>query len=194
MLLSSLDKLSKVHYDLEREILELFVNKTDIDLSSLKKTLEKLQGLHKISGKIDLSKLHPEQELLTVLNNFQKLITDISSQKIPIIDIKQMAEICNDLAQHLSQDVQKYTTEHLEDQIAVISSKCSEKQEIPISFSNGKQTIITNRNFNLSQFTRDELLELLRLLDVIVVDSKYDHLRTEIVDQLNSISNVTLIN
>ena len=192
MLLSnSLDKLSKVHYDLERELLELFVNKTEIDLGAFTKTLEKLQNLHKIPGKIDLSKLHPEEELLAVLKNFQRLLTDICNQKIPIINIKSLSETCNNLAQHLSQDVQDYPLDHLEDGVAIISSK---DEEIPITFSNGKQTVITSNNFNLSQFTREELIELLRLLDVIITDSKYDYLRTEIVDQLNSISNVTVIN
>ena len=185
MLTNSLDKLSKKHYDLERQLLEIFIHKYDND--KLEEVLKNLQNLHKIPGKIKINK---KEDLFYLSNRLQKFIGDIVQQKVPVIDLKKLIDICNELSDYLSQDKQEYSIDHLEEQIAIISFK---DEEIPISFSNGKKTVITSNNFDLSQFSREELIELLRLLDVIVKDNKYDYLRTEIMEQLNSISNVTFL-
>ncbi len=52
---------------------------------------------------------------------------------------------------------------------------------------------MTKTNFDISIFTRDELIEILRFLDITVTDNSYDYLRSEISKQIESISNISIL-
>jgi len=78
----------------------------------------------------------------------------------------------------------------INDKIIVLSNN---DEKIPLRFKNGKKIILTKKLFDLSVFTHDELVEILRFLDLIIVDNSYDYLRSEIVKEISSISSISQI-
>ena len=66
------------------------------------------------------------------------------------------------------------------------------RESYPLILKNNRKIILTDSSFNLSDFTCDELIEILRVLDVVIIDNRYDNLRTEIAKQIESISSVSI--
>ena len=67
-----------------------------------------------------------------------------------------------------------------------------EKNNIPIKLGR-KKILLTPRNFDLSQLSQDELIEILRILDVMIKDDSYDYLRTKIVEQIINVTSISFI-
>ena len=67
------------------------------------------------------------------------------------------------------------------------------RKGLPLSLESGKKVVLTVRNFDLSIFSNVELKEILRVLDILVSDEKYDLLRTEITKRLSDQSNISII-
>lgn len=78
----------------------------------------------------------------------------------------------------------------INNKILVLTDKEDKKY---LSFENGKKIVMTKTNFNLTNYNYSELLEILRFLDITVSDNSYDYLRTQIVEEINSISNVSIL-
>lgn len=68
----------------------------------------------------------------------------------------------------------------------------NERQTLNLVLNNGKKIILTE-NSNLNIFNYDELVEILRLLDTLIVDKSKDSLRSNIVNQINIISMISFI-
>ena len=187
------EKKFQNHYRLEKKLLELFSDPTVDFIKDLSDILEQLQELHKSSEKIDLKFLEhkPDSVLLESFILLEKQMKDIAESKsVPIIDLNLWTDFIKTFNTHYSRENVEHSLDHLKNQIAILSP---ESDDLPISLSSGKKTVITSHNFNLTNFTREELIEILRFLDVIVKDNKYDYLRTEIIDCLNSISEITVM-
>lgn len=73
---------------------------------------------------------------------------------------------------------------------AILSTQ--ENSPLLILKSNRK-VIITTKNYDFTDFNYDELIEILRFFDILISDTSYDHVRTEIVRQINTISSISII-
>lgn len=71
--------------------------------------------------------------------------------------------------------------------IGIISSNSGDK--VSLKMKNGRYEIITTRNPMLERFNKDELIEILQVLDVVDSNHEYDILRMNITKHLISISN-----
>ena len=74
--------------------------------------------------------------------------------------------------------------------ITILSS--NENSPLLVLKSNRK-VIITTKNYDFTDFNYDELIEILRFFDILISDTSYDHVRTEIVKQINTISSISII-
>lgn len=182
----------KKHQELEKRLLDLFVgNKSSTEIiSKLEPLLNEMKLINGFKNEISTAQLQPisDLKLLEKFRKYQEELVNICNAKTPVINLELFTDFANSFAKYFSEPEQNYDYAELENCVGVFSSQ---SQEIPITFTNGKKTVITSHNFNLSEFTRPELIELLRVLDVIVKDSRYDYLRSEIVDQIDSISTVS---
>ena len=59
-----------------------------------------------------------------------------------------------------------------------------------VSLKRGNEIILTTKNFNLSIFTREELIEILEYLDEIVTDDRFDYLRRNITSEIVQRNNI----
>ena len=78
--------------------------------------------------------------------------------------------------------------EDINGSIVVLSNKSDNNSLI---LKNKKKIIITDRNYNFTEFSSEELIEILKYFDVYVSDNRYDHIRTEITKQLTLISQIS---
>lgn len=63
---------------------------------------------------------------------------------------------------------------------AIITVTSKEEVKIPLKMKSGKKIVLTTLTQDLSMFEYDELLEILEVLDILIVDEKYDTLRSNI--------------
>ena len=54
--------------------------------------------------------------------------------------------------------------ENIEGKVVLINKT----ETIPLYLKNGRKIVLTNSNFDFSNFTYDELIEILRVLDVMI--------------------------
>jgi hypothetical protein len=90
----------------------------------------------------------------------------------------------------LTQDEIKIKDTDINDKILVLTDKEDKKY---LCFENGKKIVMTKSNFDLSNFNHSELLEILRFLDITISDNSYDYLRSQIVEEINLVSNVSIL-
>ena len=67
-------------------------------------------------------------------------------------------------------------------------------ERIPLHLKSGNKIVLSTRNANLSSFSLDELKEILRVIDVLAYDSRFDYLRTNITEQIAVISTISFNN
>jgi len=77
--------------------------------------------------------------------------------------------------------------------IIILKHDNDREENIPIVLENGKKIILTPEVFDLSLFTSDELLEILRFLDVCINNNNYDLLKAEITKYLSHNAEVSII-
>lgn len=90
----------------------------------------------------------------------------------------------------LIQDEIKIKDTDINDKILVLTDKEDKKY---LCFENGEKIVMTKTNFDLSNFNHSELLEILRFLDITISDNSYDYLRCQIVEEINLVSNVSIL-
>ena len=208
MILSFRDekKILEKHVELEEKLLYLFTQ-DKIDDKELYNILDEMNKLRK--KRIDIHKdlldqpkdldpqvLHAYSLCLKEINNIQeKLIKN----DIPTINLNTVMNFLDIFSNTYLEKKEITQNEIKEDEelnlypqnngkIIVVSGD----ETFPLKFKNGRKILLTTNNFDLSLFTHDELIELLRLLDVIVSDNRYDFLRSEIAKQISIISSVSL--
>jgi hypothetical protein len=199
----------KKHLDLEKQLLELFETEEETEIEefldiikSLKKlrseTIKKFQLKKEIEKEIeDNIKLVREKPLDPELvksyeetkNEIGSIYTSLEKDSIPTFNLNIVTNFIELFSKFMKDDYEEKKIE-LKGQILILSEN-DEKHNLQLN--KNKKVILTKRNFDLSSFTHDELVEILRFLDLIIIDISYDYLRAEIVSQISSISNISTI-
>lgn len=202
------------HKILELKLLELF-NQDEIKISELESILNKISTLNgkerkTLSNKTFIgenSEPKISKELIDKYENITNLLKNISSEdeltistgisdktpdknnKIATIEINKII----DFFKFFSSEILKTESDlahliNVDNRLALLTSQTT---TIPITFKSGKKILFSPYNFNLDHFNYSELVELLRLLDVIDSGIKYDYLKIEIVKQINLVSSIS---
>lgn len=120
------------------------------------------------------------------------ILQTVRNKQIPLIEINSMVKEINTLSEHLiGQEGQK----DRKDQpiplkpintalsgVLVVSPEGS--VPIPLTLKKGNEIILTTRNFNLTIFTRDELVEILEYIEKVTPNDAFISLRREIIKQI----------
>jgi len=117
----------------------------------------------------------------------KKMMKTYNKNEIPNINISLIIDFINKFSKFLQFDdfIEEYNNKG--------SVLISENHEIPLKFESGDKIILTTKNFDLSYFTVDQLKEILRVIDILAKDERFDHLRKEITKQIIAISSIEKI-
>ena len=204
------DENLEKHLELEDNLLSLFENE-ELDVEELMNNIKEFQILRKDKRELkfpvllkekkleeDLVKKYEElkKEIISVYN-FLDTSSNSSTASSSNSSIASSNSSTASLNLHKVKDFLIEFSKLIKDEIqfpdvdinGIVLTDNEEK--IPLLFKDGKKTILTNRNFDLSQFTYEELVEILRFLDIIIKDDSYDYLRSEISKEIASISSFT---
>lgn len=194
-------KLLQKHLYVENELLELFTH-DEIDNDKLYKIIEEMNSLRNKDKKFKINnnfvfqkKNILDSKNLSLLNNLYNetlaIKNSLDKTEIATFDVTILINFLNNILFLLNETKDEIKTSDINGKILVLSDE-EKSNKIPLIFKNGKKIILTNSNFDFSLFNYDELIEILRVLDIIVTDNKYDVLRTEISKHIASISNFSL--
>lgn len=202
-------KMLEKHINLEEEILFAIANKdfekTTVLIEQLKSlraaNIKQLKLKEKVIPDITIDNFYqfPNSSLYSNLikeyQDFYKeiegLINLIKKDKVPNLDLLQIIKFINTFEPFLKSDKQiELDNEQLIGKSVIL---CSESEKMQLVLKNGDKIILSLNNYDLSSFTYDQLIEILRVLDVMVSDDRYDLLRTEISKEIASISSISKI-
>lgn len=125
---------------------------------------------------------------LQLRKEINSMYTHLQRQEISPLNLVKMFDFFNLFGKvFLKEEEIKYAS------VSGLVTINTEDEKIPLMFKNKKKVILSKTNFDLSHFTSNELIEILRLLDVLICDNSYDHLRTEISKHLANISQVSIV-
>ena len=193
------------HIQLEEELLELFQNEV-IEIEKLSKVLLKIlskiettetetkttetkettESIKNMENRQFVKEKVLDEQLLIAYNKLSNHLENIADKQH--FNIFKLSGFLNLFEKHLLKTEEK--NYNIENGKIVVLTK--EEEILPIIFKNGKKTLLSVTDFNLSEFKHDELVEILRLLDVTIYDNRYDLLRKQIVDKITSISSISL--
>lgn len=196
------DNLLEKHLALEEKLLDLFKNQ-EVDIDQLLNIVQEFKKLRNFkeseSGDEENLKnskekifLVQDRELESEMLKCYSVVKDeivsvykyLSEDKTPILNLDKIKNFLTEFSKLTKEEI-IFEEVDINDKILILSDK---EENIPLRFKNGKKIILTQKNFDLSLFTHDELLEILRFLDLIIRDESYDYLRSEITKQIASIS------
>ena len=133
------------------------------------------------------------EEFLKCYQEFKNEITStysyLEKDKTTTLNLDKIKDFLISFGKIIDDEIKIKETD-INDKILVLTDKEDKKY---LSFENGKKIVMTKTNFNLTNYNYSELLEILRFLDITVYDNSYDYLRTQIVEEINSISNVSIL-
>jgi len=132
------------------------------------------------------------EELLKCYTECKNEITSIYSHlekdKTTTLNLDKVKNFLLEVSKILNDEI-KIKDVDINEKILVLSDAEDTKK---ICFQSGKKIILTKTNFDLTNFNHTELVEILRFLDLTITDNSYDYLRTEIVNQIHSVSNISM--
>ena len=132
------------------------------------------------------------EEFLKCYTEFKNEIISIYSHlekdKTTTLNLDKVKNFLLHICEILNDEV-KIRDVDINDKILVLTDKEDTEK---ICFQSGKKIILTKTNFDLINFNHNELVEILRFLDITITDNSYDYLRAEIVKQIHSVSNISM--
>ena len=214
--------LLKRHCDVEEELLALFC-KEKIEIEDLKDKILSLQEIREetlylferksggeedkerekdnerkllnISGSIVKQKEFDSQTIESynsAKNEISAVYKTISENKTPVLNLHAIKDFLKNISPYFLSSISFEEDVNIEGVITILSSQ-SKDEDNSLILKNGRRVTITARNCDFTDFSYNELIEILRFFDTLVSDSSLDYLRTEIVKQINAITNVSLI-
>jgi hypothetical protein len=196
--------LLKKHCELEDDLLQLFKKSEEqqIDIDQIINRVNLLRNLRNESLKFlniqEKEDIYIEEKILVRERDLDKeLIDSYHSAKneivsvyenisdIPVLDLDIIKSFIIQFSKLIKEvvDIPKIDIDS-----NIVLSKTKTTGEFKTILNNGKKVIITSKNHNFESFNQDELLEILRFFDVCILDTSYDHIRTQIVKRINNIS------
>lgn len=189
-------KILEKHIEIEDKLLHLFTE-NDMDEKKLYEVLDEMNKLRKKKVVINKDILSRREVLdVHVLNMYETCSQEIKNiqeklnkNEVPTININKIIDFLKIFSNiYVKKELEISNDTENSGKIIVLINN----ESFPLKFKNGKKILLTSNNFDLSVFTHDELIELLRLLDVIISDNRYDFLRSEIAQQISIISSISL--
>lgn len=201
-----LESLLDSHLKIEKDLLELIYSDS-IDYNILK---EKVQDLLDVRNNTHFilnyeSDKYPELKLNIVkekelspsvsqafddLNSeISRIVTILNKDERPFINLKHILTFINNFNKHIMKNNTEIILNTNLDSLLISHNN----HNIPIKLKD-KNILLTPRNFDLSQLSQDQLIEILRVLDVISRDDTYDYLRTKIVEHISNLTSITFVN
>lgn len=116
-------------------------------------------------------------ELRTQLSN---IVNNVQQDKVPKIDLNSLINSVNNLSQEYN--IEPIKTIDKPSSGLVVISDCD--SVIPLSLKSGNHILLTTNNYNLTIFTKEELVEILQTIDKLVTDDRYDNLRADITKEI----------
>ncbi len=205
--------LLKRHCEAEENFLKLFDQK-EIKLTSISSQLNILkqvrqESLQFIKGEKSESSeeiSEPEEYIIIkekeftpeLINSFSQAKNEIASvynciekDNTPVLNLNVIKEFIANFSQLISSHtIISYPNININGIVITLSTV---ENSPLIILKNGRKAIITTKNYDFTNFNYDELIEILRFFDILISDTSYDHVRTEIVKQINTISSVSII-
>ena len=195
-----LEKELDKHLEIEDQLFSLF-NLEEIDihkLTNIVNEFKKIRNMKMVEGKILVQEKKLDTELVTAYNQAQKEISSVytvmTKGEIPTLNLDIIQNFIFEFSKidaveqnEENEDYEQNKTGKGEyyEQLAILTNQ---EKGFPLVFKNGEKTILSRRDFNLSEFKCDELVEILKFLDIMISDESYDYLRTEIAKRIASIS------
>ena len=210
--------LLKRHCEVEEELLALF-SKEKIEIEDLKDKIISLQEIREeslylfekksggedekdnerkllnISGSIVKEKEFDSQTIESynaAKNEISAIYKTIADNKTPVVNLHTIKDFLKNIAPYFLSPTSFEKYVNIEGVLAILSSQ-TQTEDNSLILKNGRKVTITARNCDFTDFSYNELIEILRFFDTLVSDSSLDYLRTEIVKQINAITNVSLI-
>ena len=178
------------------ETLYLFEKKSGEDEREKEKEKGDRQSLN-ISGSIVKEREFDSQTIESynfAKNEISAIYQTISDNKTPVLNLHTIKDFMKNISPYFLSQFPIHEDVNIDGVITIISSRSEIKdQDNQLILRNGRKVTITSRNCDFTDFSYNELIEILRFFDTLVTDSSLDYLRTEIVKQINAISNVSLI-
>ena len=120
--------------------------------------------------------------IINLRTELSNIVNTIKNNNVPYININSIIRITNEiLKSHDLEDIPTITNPS--SGLVIISDN---DQSIPLTLKNGNKVLLTTNNYDLSIFTREELIEILEGIDKLVIDDRFDILRTNIVKEINT--------
>lgn len=197
------------HIFLEDKLLSLFENLNNVDnnLDNIEKLYEILQNLNKLrNNKFNIykSSLMNKKEKVyedivkNCVNEVDNILNVLEKEEVATINLSSFINLKRNITAEKQLEsntlepniLETNTLEKFNGKVLILSS---DRNKNALQLKSGKKIILTNTNFDFSSFSYDELIEILRLFDVMICDHKYDNLRYEITKQISCISSFSLI-
>jgi hypothetical protein len=113
----------------------------------------------------------------------RQIVSMLEQKCVPYIELNSIISSVNELSEYYK----------LGDEIPVINKPSSglivispEKETaINLTLKSGNELILTTRNLDLTNFTRSELVEILEYIDKLIIDDRYDTIRTKISKEIS---------
>lgn len=171
------DDSLKKHLALEEELLNLFTHE-ELNIEELMKTVTKIRDLSGWNTSLIQPEIIKEKEFSeSTLQLYEKAKTELENvynEDVPVLNLHTFKDF-----------LENFST--LTDNSFVLPDKTfpniivtDKTENLNLRFKNGNKIILTNKCFDFSQFSKEELIEILHFLETKIKDSSYDYLRTEI--------------
>ena len=180
---------------IREESLYLFEKKNEDEKEKEKEKGDR-QSLN-ISGSIVKEREFDSQTIesyYSAKNEISAIYQTISDNKTPVLNLDTIKDFLKNISPYFLSQFSIHEDVNIDGVISILSSQSEIKDEDnQLILRNSRKVTITSRNCDFTDFSYNELIEILRFFDTLVTDSSLDYLRTEIVKQINAISNVSLI-
>lgn len=201
-----LESLLDSHLKIEKDLLDLIYSDS-IDYNILKEKVQDLLDVRNNTHFILNYEFDKYKELkLNVLkekelspfvsqafndlnSEISRIVTILNKDERPFINLKHILTFINNFNKYILKNNTEIILNTNIDSLLISNNN----HNIPIKL-NDKNILLTPRNFDLSQLSQDQLIEILRVLDVISKDDTYDYLRTKIVEQISNLTSITFVN
>ena len=182
------------------KLLEDWIQTGSIPLDDLTNLIESIPNIHSFDSDIKLPNLEIPKHLIVIdkrpASSIVDSVTDLKLQinsivetierdEIPYIQLNGLINRVNDLVEYYGIGDSIPTIN--KPSSGLISISPNGNNSIPLILKSGNRITLTTRNFNLTMFTRDELIEILEVIDAmttIETNQKYEYLRTKITEEI----------
>ena len=163
----------------DKEVLDTLVDKIN-DLSNTNNKVPEIPSEMTVIDKTSTPEIIGTVKGLH--RQISRIVSTIEKDEIPYIELNSIISSLNSISQYYNIDHEINLIDKPVSGVIAISPEGD--PSIPLTLKTGNEIILTTRNFDLTIFTKSELIELLEHIDNIVSDDRFDYLRKEITKEM----------